>query len=158
MRIRHVRHAVLPAAAAAALLALGVAPAAQAVQSAGAPAQHSAAAVRTAQAVPAFAGHTYVLTLDNGAVLRNSYSADGKTLNWTALAGPMQGRSGQENLTVRAVGEGLYFVNWVEASGMTVSHVMDLRNKTVSVYWTYGTPDGGRTGELHTATLERVSS
>ncbi|RLU94722.1 hypothetical protein CTZ27_18610 [Streptomyces griseocarneus] len=154
MRIRHVRHAV-PAAAAAALLALGVAPAAQAVA---APAQHTAAAARTTQAVPAFAGHTYVLTLDNGAVLRNSYSADGKTLNWTALAGPMQGRSGQENLTVRAVGEGLYFVNWVEASGMTVSHVMDLRNKTVSVYWTYGTPDGGRTGELHTATLERVSS
>ncbi|MCB5179551.1 MoaF N-terminal domain-containing protein [Streptomyces sp. SMC 277] len=115
-------------------------------------------AVQAVPSVPAFAGHTYVLTLDNGAVLRNSYSADGTTLTWKALEGPMAGHSGQERLSVRAVGEGLYFVNWVEASGMTVSHVMDLRSRTVSVYWTYATPDGGRTGELHTATLQRVAS
>ncbi|MET9603613.1 MoaF N-terminal domain-containing protein [Streptomyces sp. NPDC006512] len=148
MRIRH----TVPALAAAALIALAGAPSAQAA-TAPAPA---AAGVRAE--APAFAGHTYVLTLDNGAVLRNSYSADGSTLDWTALAGPMAGHSGQEKLSVRAVGEGLYFVNWVEASGMTVSHVMDLGRGTVSVYWTYATPDGGRAGELHTATLERVSS
>ncbi|MEU3753335.1 MoaF N-terminal domain-containing protein [Streptomyces olivoreticuli] len=150
MRIRH----TVPAVAAAALIALGAAGAAQAAPAD--PAATSAASVRST--APAFAGHTYVLTLDNGAVLRNSYSADGKTLDWTALAGPMEGKSGQEKLTVREVGDGLYFVNWVEASGMTVSHVMDLRTKTVSIYWTYGTPDGGRAGELHTAKLERVSA
>ncbi|MFF4533136.1 MoaF N-terminal domain-containing protein [Streptomyces sp. NPDC001407] len=150
MRMRH----TVPAVAAAALIALGAAGAAQAAPAD--PAAVPAASVRAT--TPAFAGHTYVLTLDNGAVLRNSYSADGTTLNWTALAGPLAGKSGQEKLTVREVGEGLYFVNWVEASGMTVSHVMDLRTKTVSIYWTYGTPDGGRTGELHTAKLERVSA
>ncbi|MGW6866126.1 MoaF-related domain-containing protein [Streptomyces sp. NPDC054901] len=150
MRIRH----TVPALAAAALIALAGTPAAQAA-TAPAPAA-SGAGVRAE--VPAFAGHTYVLTLDNGAVLRNTYSADGSTLDWTALAGPMAGHSGQERLSVRAVGEGLYFVNWVEASGMTVSHVMDLGRGTVSVYWTYGTPDGGRVGELHTATLQRASS
>ncbi|GAA0333305.1 MoaF-related domain-containing protein [Streptomyces blastmyceticus] len=154
MRIRH----TVPAVAAAALIALGAAGTAQAAPAdpAAVPATSAAAAVRST--TPAFAGHTYVLTLDNGAVLRNSYSADGKTLDWTALAGPMEGKSGQEKLTVREVGDGLYFVNWVEASGMTVSHVMDLRTKTVSIYWTYGTPDGGRAGELHTAKLERVSA
>ncbi|MEU2869516.1 MoaF N-terminal domain-containing protein [Streptomyces olivoreticuli] len=150
MRIRH----TVPAVAAAALIALGAAGAAQAAT----PAAPATAAGSVRSTTPAFAGHTYVLTLDNGAVLRNSYSADGKTLDWTALAGPMEGKSGQEKLTVREVGEGLYFVNWVEASGMTVSHVMDLRTKTVSIYWTYGTPDGGRAGELHTAKLERVSA
>ncbi|MFH8889466.1 MoaF-related domain-containing protein [Streptomyces sp. NPDC017949] len=149
MRIRH----TVPALAAA-LIALAGTPAAQAA-TAPAPAA-SGAGVRAE--VAAFAGHTYVLTLDNGVVLRNTYSADGSTLDWTALAGPMAGRSGQERLSVRAVGEGLYFVNWVEASGMTVSHVMDLGRGTVSVYWTYGTPDGGRVGELHTATLQRASS
>lgn len=153
MRLR----TTVPALAAAALIALAAAPSAQAAAPAPAPAATSPAAP-AASSVPAFAGHTYVLTLDNGAVLRNSYSADGTTLDWTALEGPMAGRSGQEKLSVRAVGEGLYFVNWVEASGMTVSHVMDLGHGTVSVYWTYGTPDGGRAGELHTATLQRVSS
>ncbi|MFD0352485.1 MoaF N-terminal domain-containing protein [Streptomyces sp. NPDC127110] len=151
MRLR----TTVPALAAAALIALAAAPSAQAAAPAPVPAP---AAASVAAAVPAFAGHTYVLTLDNGAVLRNSYSADGTTLDWTALEGPMAGRSGQEKLSVRAVGEGLYFVNWVEASGMTVSHVMDLGRGTVSVYWTYATPDGGRAGELHTATLQRVSS
>lgn len=150
MRLR----TTVPALAAAAIVALAGAPSAQAA-TAPAPAPAAAPAAAT---VPAFAGHTYVLTLDNGAVLRNSYSADGATLNWTALEGPMAGHSGREALSVRAVGEGLYFVNWVEASGMTVSHVMDLGRGTVSVYWTYATPDGGRAGELHTATLERVSS
>ncbi|MFE2246819.1 MoaF-related domain-containing protein [Streptomyces lavendulae] len=155
MRIRTLRTAV-PALAAAALITLAGAPSAQAAPapSAGVP----AASAPAPAAVPDFAGHTYVLTLDNGAVLRNSYSADGTTLDWTALEGPMAGHSGREALSVRAVGEGLYFVNWVEASGMTVSHVMDLGRGTVSVYWSYATPDGGRTGELHTATLQRVSS
>ncbi|MFF7076796.1 MoaF-related domain-containing protein [Streptomyces lavendulae] len=155
MRIRTLRTAV-PALAATALITLAGAPSAQAAP---APAASAPAASAPAPAaVPDFAGHTYVLTLDNGAVLRNSYSADGTTLDWTALEGPMAGHSGREALSVRAVGEGLYFVNWVEASGMTVSHVMDLGRGTVSVYWTYATPDGGRTGELHTATLQRVSS
>ncbi|MFD8984051.1 MoaF N-terminal domain-containing protein [Streptomyces sp. NPDC059564] len=149
MRLR----TTVPALAAAAIVALAGAPSAQAATAPAAPAAAPAAA-----SAPAFAGHTYVLTLDNGAVLRNSYSADGTTLDWTALEGPMAGHSGREALSVRAVGEGLYFVNWVEASGMTVSHVMDLGRGTVSVYWTYATPDGGRAGELHTATLERVSS
>ncbi|MEU9945089.1 MoaF-related domain-containing protein [Streptomyces lavendulae] len=153
MRIRTLRTAV-PALAAAALITLAGAPSAQAAPAQAAPAPAASAPA----AVPDFAGHTYVLTLDNGAVLRNSYSADGTTLDWTALEGPMAGHSGREALSVRAVGEGLYFVNWVEASGMTVSHVMDLGRGTVSVYWTYATPDGGRTGELHTATLQRVSS
>ncbi|MFD8291844.1 MoaF N-terminal domain-containing protein [Streptomyces lavendulae] len=155
MRIRTLRTAV-PALAAAALITLSGAPSAQAAPAQVAPAP--AASAPAPAAVPDFAGHTYVLTLDNGAVLRNSYSADGTTLDWTALEGPMAGHSGREALSVRAVGEGLYFVNWVEASGMTVSHVMDLGRGTVSVYWTYATPDGGRTGELHTATLQRASS
>ncbi|RSS80371.1 MoaF N-terminal domain-containing protein [Streptomyces sp. WAC06614] len=154
MRIRH----TLPALATAAVLALAGAGSAQAAASADAPAPAAASAARPAASVPAFAGHTYVLTLDNGAVLRNTYSADGTTLSWQALEGPMAGHSGQERLSVRAVGEGLYFVNWVEASGMTVSHVMDLHHATVSIYWTYATADGGRAGELHTATLARVSS
>ncbi|MFJ1865337.1 MoaF-related domain-containing protein [Streptomyces sp. NPDC088097] len=151
MRIRH----TFPALAAA-LIALAGAPSAQAAAATTAAPAPVAASIRTE--APAFAGHTYLLKLDNGAVLRNSYSADGATLDWTALEGPMAGHSGSERLSVRAVGEGLYFVNWVEASGMTVSHVMDLGRGAVSVYWTYATPDGGRTGELHTATLERVAS
>ena len=107
--------------------------------------------------VPAFAGHTYRLQVDNGVVYQNSYSADGTSLHWEAVEGPFKGNSGDEKLSVRKIRDDMYHVNWVESSGMTVSHVMDLADKTVSVYWTYVTADGNRVGELHTASLTRIA-
>lgn len=107
--------------------------------------------------VPVFAGHVYQLEVDNGVVFRNSYSADGTRLHWEALEGPFRGSSGDEKLSVRRIGDGIYHVNWVESSGMTVSHVMDLNTKTVSIYWTYVTADGDRVGEPHSASLARIA-
>ncbi|MDG4865704.1 MoaF N-terminal domain-containing protein, partial [Streptomyces sp. T-3] len=107
--------------------------------------------------LPAFAGHAYRLEVDNGVVFRNSYSADGAKLHWEALEGPMKGHSGNQDLSVKKINDGVYHVNWVEDSGMTVSHVMDLNSKTVSVYWTYVDGEGKRVGELHTASLTRIA-
>lgn len=113
--------------------------------------------LRAKEELPAFAGHAYRLEVDNGVVFRNSYSADGTTLHWEALEGPMKGHDGDEKLSVREIRDGVYHINWVEASGMTVSHVMDLTSKTVSVYWTYVGENGDRVGELHTASLTRIA-
>ncbi|PCG81804.1 hypothetical protein CIB93_33365 [Streptomyces sp. WZ.A104] len=107
--------------------------------------------------LPAFAGHSYRLEVDNGVVFHNSYSADGTKLHWEATAGPMKGNSGDQDLAVKKVNDGVYHVNWVEESGMTVSHVMDLNSGNVSVYWTYVNESGDRVGELHTATLTRIA-
>lgn len=146
----------LPALAAATVIALGAAPAAS---DAGATPKAAAAteANGSAASTSDYAGHTYRLTLDNGTVLRNTYSEDGKTLNWVGLAGPLKGKSGEEDLQVRKVRQGVYFVSWVEDSGVTVSHVMDLPRRSVDIFWTFGTEDGGRLGELHTATLRCIS-
>ncbi|WP_327354998.1 MoaF-related domain-containing protein [Streptomyces sp. NBC_01304] len=122
-----------------------------------APAPARTAVEDTRSELPAFAGHAYRLEVDNGVVFRNSYSADGAKLHWEALEGPMKGNSGNQDLAVKKVNDGVYHVNWVEESGMTVSHVMDLNSKTVSVYWTYVDGQGKRVGELHTASLTRIA-
>nr|WP_159029119.1 hypothetical protein [Streptomyces viridochromogenes] len=44
-------------------------------------------------------------------------------------------------------------LGWVEASGMTVTHLMNLNTRTIHAFWTYET-DNGRVAELHTGTLE----
>jgi hypothetical protein len=103
---------------------------------------------------PAFAGRTYLFRVDNGAEFRNSYSADGRRLRWEGL-GESAGQWDDVALHVAQVAPELYFVNWTERSGLTVSHVMNLTDLTVRVFWTYE-GEGGRVGELHTGTLEQV--
>ncbi len=46
-------------------------------------------------------------------------------------------------------------VGWVEESGMTVTHLLNLDALTVHAFWTYEAGDG-RVAELHTGTLEPV--
>ncbi|MFD0529181.1 hypothetical protein ACFQ1I_23240 [Kitasatospora arboriphila] len=55
------------------------------------------------------------------------------------------------------VGWGLYFTNWVEPNGVTVSHVMNFNNNTVKVYFTFATATGTRLGQLHSATMSCVA-
>jgi phenolic acid decarboxylase len=105
--------------------------------------------------LPAFAGHTYLFQVDNGAAFRNTYSADGTQLHWEGL-GESAGQGEDVRLHVAEVGPGLYFVSWTERSGITASHLMDLNRNTVQVFWTYE-GEGGRVGELHAGTLERLS-
>ncbi|MFI9272758.1 MoaF-related domain-containing protein [Kitasatospora sp. NPDC052896] len=105
--------------------------------------------------LPGFAGRTYLFEVDNGAAFRNSYSADGRRLHWEGL-GESAGQWEDVALHVAQVGPELYFVSWTERSGLTVSHVMDLAELTVRVFWTYE-GEGGRVGELHTGTLRPVA-
>ncbi|AXI76931.1 MoaF-related domain-containing protein [Peterkaempfera bronchialis] len=104
--------------------------------------------------LPAFAGRTYLFRVDNGAEFRNAYSADGSRLRWEGL-GESAGQGDDVALHVAEVAPEVYFVNWTERSGLTVSHVMDLANLTVRVFWTYE-GEGGRVGELHTGRLHPI--
>jgi phenolic acid decarboxylase len=93
--------------------------------------------------------------VDNGAVFHNTYSGDGKKLRYEAVAGPTRGAVEEVDLHVAELAEGVFLVGWVEASGMTVTHGMNLNANTVQAFWTYETA-GGRVAELHTGTLEGI--
>src|SRR5581483_10450426 len=85
--------------------------------------------------VLSFAGHTYLFHVDNGTTFRNSYAADGSSLHYETVAGAGVGSAETVYLHVAELAPGLYFVNWVEASGMAVSHAMNLNTNTVYAFW-----------------------
>jgi phenolic acid decarboxylase len=103
-----------------------------------------------------FAGYTYLFHVDNGTTFRNSYAADGSSLHYETVAGAGAGSAETVHLHVAELAPGLYFVSWVEASGMAVSHAMNLTTNTVYAFWSWQGEDGHRQGELHTGKLEQV--
>ncbi|MEU8915602.1 MoaF-related domain-containing protein [Streptomyces nigrescens] len=100
-----------------------------------------------------YAGKTFIFRVDNGVVFRNTYAADGTTLRYETVGGPAKGA--EETVTVHTaeVAPGLFMLGWVEASGMTITHLMNLNTQAVHAFWTYETGDG-RVAELHTGALE----
>jgi len=101
---------------------------------------------------PGFAGHAYTVKFDNGTVFQNTFALDGRSLHWESAAGTAETVS----LHVRELYPGVYFVSWIEATGTTVSQVMDLNLNTTQTFWTYA--DGsdhwaGRAGELRSGVL-----
>ncbi|WP_405012388.1 MoaF-related domain-containing protein [Kitasatospora sp. NBC_01539] len=107
--------------------------------------------------LPPFAGKTFLITVDNGNVYRNTYSADGTSLHSETVQGTGVGEVFDATLANTQVGLGLWFSNWVEPNGVTVSHVLNFANRTVQVYFTFATASGTRLGQLHSATLTRVA-
>ncbi|MFJ6216778.1 MoaF-related domain-containing protein [Streptomyces sp. NPDC092296] len=134
----------------------GIVYAAQGAAAAPAPAAVTANAASAHVLPPLFAGHTYLVTMDNGNVYRNTYSADGSTLHSETVQGDGVGDSFDAPLQVVQTGIAQYFVSWVEPNGVTISHVMNLLTSTVQAYVTFGTAAGGRVGQLHSATLTLV--
>lgn len=102
-----------------------------------------------------YAGRTFIFRVDNGVVFRNAYSPEGTGLHYETIEGPTKGAVEDVVLHAAEVTPGIFIVGWVETSGMTVTHVMNLNTHTVQAFWTY--EDGtGRVAELHTGTLEPI--
>jgi phenolic acid decarboxylase len=108
---------------------------------------------------PIFAGSSYSFQVDNGIELQDQYASDGRSLHWEAVQGPTKGQSETVDLHVAELSEGIYFVSWLESSGMTVSRVMDFNSGTAQTFWTMPADKGigGRRAELHTATMRQLT-
>lgn len=68
-------------------------------------------------------------------------------LNWLSIGTSDGGPTTEtEAYTVREVGQDVYFVSWMEQSGMTVSEVIDLKQGKVyaTITWADGTKANGR--------------
>lgn len=65
----------------------------------------------------------------------------------------------EEVMYQKRVGENLFFVNWIEADGTTVSQVVDFKNHKISVFLTYfdeSNPRGQRTSNFFEGTFEII--
>lgn len=94
-------------------------------------------------------GKTLTLTYNSGLIVRGTYSAD--SVRWEALAGPAKGSTGSERTYVQALSPTTWFVSWVEASGTTVSQILDLDARKVWAFVTFAA------GNARQATLDHGS-
>jgi len=63
-------------------------------------------------------------------------------VSWEALSGPAKGSRGTESVAMAEVAPNIFFVNWVEASGTTVSQILDLYKMSATAFVTFETPEG----------------
>lgn len=63
-------------------------------------------------------------------------------VSWEALTGPAKGSEGKESVDMAEIAPDIFFVNWVEESGTTVSQVLDLDKLVVTAFVTFDTPQG----------------
>jgi len=78
---------------------------------------------------------------DSGLEVVGYYSTPTEVF-WEALTGPAKGSKGTESVNMAEVAPNVFFVNWVEKSGTTVSQVLDLDKLVVTAFVTFDTPQG----------------
>ena len=102
-----------------------------------------------------FVGKTIRIKYGSGLEVEAHYETTAQ-LHWKCLAGPAIGQSGTETIQCRTIREGLYFVNWVEKSGTTVSNLLDFFENRVAAFVTYDA-GSGRQGMLDSGLFSIVS-
>lgn len=78
---------------------------------------------------------------DSGLQVIGHYS-ESTEVTWEALTGPAKGTTGRESVNMAEVAPNIFFVNWVEESGTTVSQVLDLDRSRATAFVTFDTPKG----------------
>lgn len=86
------------------------------------------------------AGKSFLLTYPTGLRIIGRYAES--SLTWEALTGPAAGTTGTERTYTYEVAPGIFFVSWAEASGTTVSQVLDLNTLVVTGFVTFGSDKG----------------
>lgn len=101
-----------------------------------------------------FLGKTVEVQFETGYHFRLDYGKDNQ-MTWTSLSGENKGQSETEQIYVHKLSKDLYTVNWIESTGISVSHNINLSDKTVWAYMSWNNADkyGGREVLVHGGTL-----
>lgn len=86
----------------------------------------------TAQATEAYLGQ-FLYKYEGGIIYRVTVN-NAKSMSWLCIDGPEKGANGTEIPKRFKVADKIYFVSWVEKTGINVSQVINL--KTMKVYST----------------------
>ena len=79
------------------------------------------------------------------------------TLTWKTTDADNKVAEGTERFAYRKVEGNVFFLNWIEEDGTTVSQVIDVNKKKVYVYLSYSDTEkgrGGRNADLIEGTIE----
>lgn len=91
-------------------------------------------------------GKKLLLRYESGLQVEGHYASPTE-VRWKAVTGPAEGKTGTEKTRIVEVAPEVFFVSWLEASGTTVSQVLDLNRRTVTAFVTFDA--GGGRQALH---------
>lgn len=80
-----------------------------------------------------------------------------KQLEWKTIDKEGNVATGKENISYKRLGSDKFFLNWIEQDGVTVSQVLDMKKKIITVFMSYADEDhgrGGRAAELFEGTVK----
>ncbi|MBO1578046.1 MoaF N-terminal domain-containing protein [Bacillus sp. XF8] len=103
-----------------------------------------------------FIGRKVKVSYENGLVFQVTYLSETK-LRWEALEGPKKGEFGEETITSMEVAPGIYFLNWVEEDGLTISQILNLHEMKLNTFMTFDQGEG-RQSLFETAIVEDLSA
>jgi hypothetical protein len=83
-----------------------------------------------------FVGKTVVIRYESGLEIQAHYESDTRMI-WTALSGPQEGQQGTERIHAEEVAPDVYFISWVEDSGVTVSNVLNFHTHGAFAFVTF---------------------
>jgi phenolic acid decarboxylase len=100
-----------------------------------------------------FVGKKILLRYEHGLEIIGNYGPT--EVNWEALSGPAKGMKGTEKIQAVEVAPNIYFINWLESSGTSVSQILDFNNSTMVAFTTYDS-DKGRQKTLGKGTFSEL--
>lgn len=89
-------------------------------------------------------GHKAIITYPDFKA-EMTYISD-SVLNWKTIDAQNKVQEGKEHFAYRTIGGNVFFLNWIEHDGTTVSQVIDYNKKKVYVYLSYSDTEKGRGG------------
>lgn len=69
-----------------------------------------------------------------------------KQLEWKTIDKEGNVATGKENISYKRLGPDKFFLNWIEEDGVTVSQVLDMKKKIITVFMSYADKEHGRGG------------
>jgi phenolic acid decarboxylase len=101
----------------------------------------TAGASRVQEKTMSFQGKKVLIRYKSGLEVKAHYK-NATTLEWEALTGDSKGMKGTEKIHALEVAPNVFFINWLENSGVTVSQVLDLNKFVVSSFVTFDSGTG----------------
>jgi phenolic acid decarboxylase len=88
-----------------------------------------------------FAGKRFLYRYESGLEVKGYFKSETE-LEWEGLTGPSRGLKGAEKIYADEVASNVFFISWLEKTGVSVSQVLDLGRSRVTAFVTYSTDQG----------------
>jgi phenolic acid decarboxylase len=88
-----------------------------------------------------FIGNEIIIRYESGLEVKAHYKS-ATEFTWEAMSGPSKGTSGSETIYASEVAPNVFFISWLEGSGVSVSNVLDLNNYRMTAFVTFDSGNG----------------